>query len=78
MLLHTNRCRQHTRETVVLLTIIEKIYYQNRGAAHPTTSIILSFPNLLYEFNQGFEQAVLEVQHPLCLEVTRVVQSLSQ
>lgn len=78
MLLHTNRCRQHTRETVVILTIIEKIYYQNRGAAHPPTSIILSFADLLYEFNQGFELAGLEVHHPLGLEVTGVVQSFPQ
>lgn len=76
MLLHTNRCRQHTGETVVLLTIIEKIYYQNRGAAHPTTRVVRSFTKLLYEFNQGFKQAVLEVKYPLCLELTRVVQSL--
>lgn len=57
MLLHTNRCRQHTRETVVLLTIIEKIYYQNRGAAHPTTSIILLpiyFMNLIKGLNWQF------------------------
>jgi len=53
MLLHTNRCRQHTRETVVLLTIIEKMYYQNRRAAHPTTSIILSFTNLLKDLIKG-------------------------
>lgn len=77
MLLHTDRCRQHTRETVVILTIIEKIYYQNRGAAHPPTNIIL-YSNFHYEFNQGFGPAGLEVPHPLCLEATGVVQSFSQ
>lgn len=74
-LLHTNCCSQHTRETVVLLTVIEKIYYQNRGL-HTQLKACTSFTDLLDEFQQGLELAALEVQHPLCLEVTQWYKSL--
>lgn len=35
-----------------------------QGSCTPNYNIILSFTNLLHEFNQGFELAVLEGRHP--------------